>query len=520
MKQKFIPCIIFLSNQFFGLLFIQAAFVNNISASKGNEQETYNVHNSFNVSESREASKTGDGIKADSSILNGNMVTSQEDTANLAKSTKLIKENGNEVNTKRQPNVIVIFTDDQGSQDMNIYGAEDLITPHMDALARRGVRFTQFYAASSVCSPSRAALLTGKYPQRVGVPGVVGYHEGNEGMPSEHTTMAETFKGFGYRTGLVGKWHLGYLPETLPNGQGFDYFFGHQGGCIDNYSHFFYWNGPNRHDLWRNEEEVSYEGKFYPDLMAEEVEKFMEENQQEPFFLFWAINVPHYPLQPTEKWRGKYRHLPHPRKEYAAFISTMDEMIGKVMVKLDDLGLRENTIVVFQSDHGHSVEERTFGGGGNAGPYRGAKGSLFEGGIRVPAMISWPGKIPAGEVRDQIATGTDWLPTLAEICGLNIKNEELDGKSLVRVIQSNEAKSPHQTFHWALQDQWAVRSGPWKLYANPKDPTKKANFTEADQLFLVNLEDDPSEMENMAQKYPQKVMELKKEHEEWVKRMK
>lgn len=435
------------------------------------------------------------------------------------KGNEFEKGNKKETFNKKRPNVIVILTDDQGTQDINIFGAEDLFTPHMDALAKSGVRFTQFYAASSVCSPSRAALLTGKYPQKVNVPSVVGYIEGNEGMPSEQVTMAEIFRNEGYRTGLIGKWHLGYLPETLPNGQGFDYFFGHQGGCIDNYSHFFYWNGPNRHDLWRNEKKVSYEGKFYPDLMAEEVGSFMESNQQEPFFLYWAINLPHYPLQPPKKWLEKYEQLPHPRKKYAAFVSTMDEMIGKVMVKLDELGLKDNTIIVFQSDHGHSIEERTFGGGGDAGPYRGAKKSFFEGGIRVPAMISWSGKIPVGEVRDQMATATDWLPTLAELCEIKIDKQNLDGKSILPIIQSKETKSHHQVFHWGLRDQWAVRSGPWKLYGNFLNSNEKELLTEANSLFLVNLEEDPAEETNVAQQHPKKVKELRKEHENWEKEM-
>src|SRR6056297_3126309 len=167
------------------------------------------------------------------------------------------------------PNVIIIYTDDQGSIDVNTYGAEDLYTPNMDLLAETGVRFTQFYAAAPVCSPSRAALLTGKTPLAAGLPGTASSKMGEEGMPSEEVTIAEVLKDNGFVTGHIGKWHLGYIPETMPNGQGFDYSFGHMGGCIDNYSHFFYWNGPNRHDLWRNGREVWADGRFFPDLMVE-----------------------------------------------------------------------------------------------------------------------------------------------------------------------------------------------------------------------------------------------------------
>jgi len=192
----------------------------------------------------------------------------------------------------RAPNVIIIYTDDQGSVDLNCYGAKDLATPHMDSLAKRGVRFTQFYAAAPVCSPSRAGLLTGRYPVRAGVPGNVSSRPGNAGMPAAQVTIAETFKKAGYATAHIGKWHLGYTKETMPNGQGFDYSFGHMGGCIDNYSHFFYWNGPNRHDLWRNGKEIFADGKFFPQLMADEASAFIEKHHAKPFFIYYALNNP------------------------------------------------------------------------------------------------------------------------------------------------------------------------------------------------------------------------------------
>ena len=269
-----------------------------------------------------------------------------------------------------QPNVILIYADDQGTIDAGCYGAKDLLTPHLDELAVRGIRWTQFYSAAPVCSPSRAAVLTGRYPQRAGLAGNAGSQPGSEGMPAAQVTMAEVFKAAGYATGHVGKWHLGYIPETMPNAQGFDDSFGHMGGCIDNYSHFFYWSGPNRHDLWRNGKEIWEDGQFFPSLMVREAERFIDSNQKQPFFLYWAINVPHYPLQGTEKWRKRYQHLKPPRRMYAAFVSTMDEMIGQLVGHLKKRGLRENTIIIFQSDHGHSTEQRTFGGGGSAGDKR------------------------------------------------------------------------------------------------------------------------------------------------------
>ncbi len=417
-----------------------------------------------------------------------------------------------------KPNVLLIYTDDQGSIDLNCYGAKDLITPHMDSIAQRGVRFTQFYAAAPVCSPSRAAMLTGRVPQRAGVPGNVSSQKGNSGMPPEQVTIAEMLRANGYATGHVGKWHLGYTPETMPRGQGFDYSFGHMGGCIDNWSHFFYWQGPNRHDLWRNGKEVWHDGEFFPDLMVKEANSFLESHRQKPFFLYWAINVPHYPLQGTDQWRKKYADLPAPRRMYAAFVSTMDETIGRVLAKLDELGLRENTIVIFQSDHGHSTEVRTFGGGGDNGPYRGAKFSLFEGGIRVPAMISWPGTLPEGAVRDQMATACDWMPTLAELTDSKLPERTLDGKSLVEVIRREDAESPHEVFHWQTgRNHWAVREGNWKLLGNPRDTSNEAPLGENDSLFLVDLQKDIGERKNVAAEHSAVVERLQRLHEEWVK---
>jgi arylsulfatase A-like enzyme len=247
----------------------------------------------------------------------------------------------------------------------------------------------------------------------------------------------------------------------------------------------------------------------------------METNREDPFFIYWAINVPHYPYQGHEKWLKKYQDLESPRREYAAFVSTMDDKIGEVMGKLEELGLRENTLVIFQSDHGHSREERAFFGGGNAGPYRGAKFSMFEGGLRVPAIISLPGTLPEGEVRDQMAVSMDWMPTIAEICQVNLPKENLEGKSLVSVIRENDP-TPHQVIHWQIGESgdsnssWAVRSGDWKLLGNPRDPNTNS-LSGADSLFLANLQQDVSEQENLAPKYPEEVARLKKLHEEWVR---
>ncbi len=418
--------------------------------------------------------------------------------------------------TKRRPNVIIIYTDDQGSLDMECYGSKDLKTPHMDALARRGIRFTQFYAPAPVCSPSRAGLLTGRYPVRAGVPGNVSSMQGKPGMPTEQVTIAEMLRKAGYATAHIGKWHLGYTKETMPNGQGFDYSFGHMGGCIDNYSHFFYWNGPNRHDLWRQGQEVYADGEYFPALMVEEAGRFMEQHREAPFFIYFAMNVPHYPYQGSAQWLDYYRKqgVEYPRDLYNAFVSTQDEYVGKLIQRVDALGLREHTVIIFQSDHGHSTEQRAHFGGGNAGPYRGAKFSLFEGGIRVPAIISWPGRLDEDRVEHGVAHGCDWKPTIAALCGVELIDKETDGKSLVPMIR-DRADSPHELLHWTIGNSWAVREGNWKLLGNPRDTSNRAPLEENDRLFLVSLEEDIGETKNLAQKHPETVRRLKSLHDAW-----
>lgn len=416
----------------------------------------------------------------------------------------------------RRPNVIIIFADDQGSVDLHCMGTKDIRTPNLDALAKRGVLFTQFYAAAPVCSPSRAGLMTGRYPVRAGVPGNVPSHKGGAGMPNQQVTIAEIMKDAGYATAHIGKWHLGYTPETMPNAQGFDYSFGHMGGCIDNYSHFFYWQGPNRHDLWRQGQEVYEDGRYFPALMVQEASAFIEKNRDKPFFIYYALNTPHYPYQGHADWLEKYKDLGHPRNLYNAFVSTQDHYIGELLAKVDELGLRDDTIVIFQSDHGHSTEERAHHGGGSAGPYRGAKFSLFEGGIRVPAIISWPGKLPQGKVTDKVAHSCDWLATIAALCDVKLGERDIDGVSLAGMIQSDEP-SPHEgrALHWTIGNSWAVRQGDWKLIGNPRDTSNKAPLGKDDKLFLVNLAADVSEMRNLAQAHPDWVTRLEKLHEAW-----
>lgn len=416
----------------------------------------------------------------------------------------------------RKPNVILIMLDDLGSVDANCYGSKDLTTPNLDAFAASGVRFTQCCSAAPVCSPSRASVLTGRYPQRAGMDNNASSKPGGPGMAADEVTLARMFKSAGYATGHVGKWHLGCTPQTMPNAKGFDHSFGHMGGCIDNYSHFFYWDGPNRHDLWENGREIWRDGLNIGDLMVGQCNAFLEAQTDKPFFLFWAINQPHYPLQGRAKWREHYKDLPEPRNMYAASVSTLDELIGRVVAKVRQLGLTGNTIIALQSDHGHSTEDRTFGGGGNAGPYRGAKFSMFEGGFRVVSMISWPGVLPQGTVRDQLVTGCDWMPTISELTSVPVPRRRIDGKSMLPVIHSPTARTQHQTFCWQLGDQWAAREGNWKLIGNPRDTSHKAPIPKDTKLWLSDLDRDIGEMTNFAADHPDIVRRLTALHEQWA----
>lgn len=427
----------------------------------------------------------------------------------------------------RRPNVVVILADDLGSVDAGCYGSNDVRTPAIDRLARRGVRFTQFYAPAPVCSPSRAALLTGKSPQAAGVPGNVAPQPGS-GLPPQEITLAERLQAAGYRTALVGKWHLGHDADHRPEAQGFQRWFGHLGGCIDNWSHFFYWNGPNRHDLWRHSEksparEVFEDGSHFLDLMLREASAVVLDEDERPFFLYWAINAPHYPYQPDSDRLARLREsgVEHPRDLYSAFVESMDARIGAFIDVLDREGLTDSTIVVFQSDHGHSTEVRAHGGGGSAGPYRGAKFSLFEGGLRVPSVIAWPGGLPVGETRHQVASGMDWVPTLLELAGLPAAGEPLSGRSLVPLLRDATAPSPHAELHWQRGSRWAVRAGDWKLLFDPHDTSTTSNpppWPESEQLWLVDVERDPGERINRAAEHPELVTELTELHAAWVER--
>lgn len=420
------------------------------------------------------------------------------------------------------PNVIIFYADDLGVGDVGCYGAQDIRTPHLDTLAGEGVRFTSYYSAAPICSPSRAALLTGRYPIRAGVPTNVSSKPGHSGMPGEQVTLAELARSRGYATGLVGKWHLGFCDETRPNAQGFDEFFGHHAGCIDFYSHMFYWQDPPHHDLYRNRTEIHEEGRYMTDLIEREAIRFIAQHaagsNAKPFLLYVAFNAPHYPMQAPERFRKMYAHLPAERAIYAAMVTRMDEAIGRILDTVRQANLTDNTFVFFASDNGATTEMRGNGKGGCNGPYRGHKFSLFEGGIRMPAIISWPGRVPRGEVRDRLVCAVDIWPTVAEIIGAAPPaGHKIDGISLIPLLRDAEAPG-HDALFWKHGGQEAVRQGDWKLVLNGLqtfEGGKNETLKGEDAVFLANLQTDPGESRNLSHEQPDHVRQLRRLHEAW-----
>jgi arylsulfatase A len=431
----------------------------------------------------------------------------------------------------KRPNVLVILTDDQGTLDAGCYGSRDLFTPRMDGLANAGVRFTQAYS-HMVCCPARAMLMTGRHPQRSGInswtQGDLNAKRGIN-MAAGELTIAEVLKAAGYRTALFGKWHLGAADDAGPTTQGFDEFFGHRGGFIDNYNHYFL-HGSGFHDLYRGITEVQKRGQYFPDMTVEESRRFLSEHISDhadaPFFLYAAFNIPHYPEQGDSRFDQLYATAKMPRQSYGRMITTVDDRIGQILDELDRLGVRDNTAVIFQSDNGHSAEDYQIkpdkhmsdlpqghnyganGGGGNTGKWKGHKATFYEGGLRVPAIVSYPKRLPSREVRDQAITLCDWLPTITELCDVDLpENHVLDGRSLLPIINDN-AKSHHSVMHWQWQSKWAVRDGDWKLIGNAKRAPE-----------LVNLADREPESINHAKEKPEVVARLQTLYDEWTERV-
>lgn len=410
-----------------------------------------------------------------------------------------------------RPNVMVVVLDDLGCRDLGYLGAADLQTPNIDALAGAGVRFPNWYSNAPVCAPSRASIVSGRYPAKAGV--ATNGLEMTAGIP----TLGSQFRANGYRTAAIGKWHLGQSEATCPNGHGFDYFYGFHNGCIDFYSHRYYWGEPKRvnfHDLWRNRTEIFEDGRYFTERITEETVEFVTRAKGGPFCAYVAYNAPHYPMHAPEKYLRRFAGLGLERRTYAAMVAAVDDGIGAIRKALAANGQLENTLLFFVGDNGATTERRAglnqeYATAGQNGPFRGFKFSLFDGGMHVPGFIHWPARFRKGMEVSAAVQSMDILPTALEAAGL--KNPGgMDGVSLMALLDGG--RPPHEALYWNQGGQTAVRKGAWKLVMNGALYDRSAEggkpLAGEDALWLSNLEEDPGESRNVRRLHPAIVDEL------------
>jgi len=389
--------------------------------------------------------------------------------------------------TTRKPNFVIIFTDDQGYADVGCFGAEGFETPNLDRMAAEGAKFTDFYAAAPVCSPSRAALLTGCYPMRVSIPRVL-FPRDKIGLNPDEVTIADMLKTRGYATCCIGKWHLGHLPEFLPTRQGFDYYFG-----------LPYSNDMSPLPLIEGEETI----ELKPDQSqltrryTEKAVEFIKKNKDRPFFLYLPHTMPHVPLYVSDKFKGKSKG-----GLYGDVIMEIDWSVGQILETVKQFGIDEKTLVIFTSDNGPWLSKGAHGG--SAKPLRGGKFATYEGGMREPCIMRWPGKIAAGTVCSEIATTMDFLPTFAKLAGAKVPTDRIiDGKDISALMTDPKAKTPYKAFFYYFERQLgAVRSGQWKLILERKREKKTI------PAALYNLQEDIEETRDLSADHPDVVRRL------------
>lgn len=396
-----------------------------------------------------------------------------------------------------RPNIVVVLADDLGYGDLSSYGAQDLRTPNIDALVQSGMRFDHFYANSPVCSPTRAALLSGRYPDLAGVPGVIRAHPENSWghLSRDAVLLPIPLKAAGYHTAIVGKWHLGLEAPNTPNERGFDFFHGFLGDMMDDYfTHRRHGNNYMR----RNGDIIDPEGHA-TDLFTRWAIDYVNERKRDrrPFFLYLAYNAPHAPIQPPAEWvervRSRVPGLGEKRAKIAALIEHMDDGIGRFIAALRANGQYENTLFLFVSDNGGDLPA-----GASCGPLRGGKQDMWEGGIRVPMCAVWPGRIPPGSKSDVVALTMDLYPTICEAAGARTP-PAVDGVSLLPLLVGRQAAPPERELIWVRreggmrylgQDYYAIRRGAWKLLQN----------TPFEPFQLFDLSQDPQEQTDLAKK--------------------
>ena len=421
-----------------------------------------------------------------------------------------------DVQGAQRPNLIVIMADDLGYADVGFNGCEDIPTPHIDSIAANGVQFTSGYVSYPVCSPSRAGLITGRYPQRFGYERNAQYqpNDSNMGLARSESTLADVLKKVGYRSGVIGKWHLGAHETLHPLSRGFDFFFGHLGGghryfpeeliIKDSYDA----KGEREsYTTWiLRDRKPSQPKKYLTDEFSDEAVRFVERNKDDPFFLFLAYNAPHTPLQATEKYLARFANIQDKkRRTYAAMVSAVDDGVGRVLDKLEDLQLKENTLLFFLSDNGGPTTKNA----SRNAPLRGGKSDVWEGGFRVPFVAQWPGQLPAGIKYHQPIISLDIFATITAITNAPTAPERpLDGVNLIPYVTGKKSGLPHDTIYLRKFDQqkYAIRRGDHKLVIPGPDEKPE----------LYDLARDIAENNNIALSSPEKASQLNQLLQQWT----
>jgi arylsulfatase A-like enzyme len=409
----------------------------------------------------------------------------------------------------RKPNIVFLIADDMGYGDLGVQGDKEVRSPHIDALAASGRRFTQYYANHPECAPSRAALLTGMYQQRMGFEFNPGGSGPNFGLPVDTPTMAERLKTRGYATALFGKWHQGYKPEHHPNARGFDEFYGFLGG-----THPYTADGVTQYNatdaadartnrLLRQNTPVDLPGHLTEALGAE-ASRFIRDHKSDPFFLMLAFNAPHVPMQTTRGYYQRFAHIAdEKRRIHLAMVEALDDQVGAVLQTLKTEGLERDTLVVFISDNGGPVHQTT----SSNYPLSGGKATFWEGGIRVPAVMYWPGTIAAGGTIDAMSSGFDMTVTALTLAGA-MPAQGLDGVDLMPYLSGTSKAPIHDALYWRQGKRGAMRQGDWKL------------IKDAEQWRLFDLRTDLAEQRDLAASEPQKLDQLRALWNAWSAQMK
>ena len=408
------------------------------------------------------------------------------------------------------PNIIVILADDLGYADIGVHGCKDIPTPNIDRIAQNGVRFTDAYSNGSFCTPTRAALISCRYQHRYGIEDLAGP------LPTQANTLPKRLKAAGYKTMMVGKWHLGTTAGFTPNDRGFDEFFGFLGG---GHQYIIQPNGKGEYNapIMRNREPTN-ENRYLTDAFGQEAVAFVsqQKNSERPFFLYLAFNAVHTPMQTLEKYRMRFPNIAdRQRQTYAAMLSAMDDAIGGVLNKLEEIGQASNTLVVFTNDNGGPTTRNAVNGSRNT-PFRGSKCETFEGGIRVPLLIQWPGFIEPGTTYSQPTITFDISATTLAAAGAD--TTQIDGVDLIPFLAGKTEGVPHETLFWrsrTMSNNIGVRHGDWKYVYSTEGEANPGPKQKPHQEMLFNLVTDVSETNNLAKQQPEKLAELKRLYSIW-----